>query len=75
MAHTAYAEDLRFELRVTLLDPVQELEQCQEAVAAATAPRAESAVRPETCSHDWPAELDTEAACLDCGLAYVEWSS
>jgi hypothetical protein len=26
------------------------------------------------CAHVWPAELEPEAPCEDCGLPYGEWS-
>lgn len=29
---------------------------------------------PDTCDHDWPGELDTDAACTRCGLPYADWS-
>lgn len=30
--------------------------------------------RTTDCGHVWPPELDADAACLRCGLAYPEWS-
>lgn len=28
----------------------------------------------DTCAHVWPSELDQEARCLTCSLAYPEWT-
>lgn len=30
--------------------------------------------RTDDCGHVWPPELDPDARCLHCGLAYAEWS-
>ena len=27
-----------------------------------------------SCGHEWPPELDADATCLHCGLAYRDWS-
>jgi len=31
-------------------------------------------VFPATCTHIWPSDLGTDAACEGCGLDYEEWS-
>lgn len=32
------------------------------------------ATRCGTWEHDWPGELDSDATCAICGLAYSQWS-